>query len=74
MNSTREQGRVLMTADWVVGHENGQHVLLPQGEVVFEEGEIVFVGHGFAGEVARRTRESAVSTEHSSSRHALAAA
>ena len=24
------------------------------GEVVFEDGEIVFVGHGFAGEVARR--------------------
>ncbi len=55
MNSnSREQGRVLMTADWVVGHEHGQHLLLPKGEVVFENGEIVFVGHGFSGEVARR--------------------
>ncbi|MCL3883057.1 amidohydrolase family protein [Marivita sp. GX14005] len=50
----REKGRVLMTADWVVGHENGRHVLLPGGEVVFENGRIVFVGHGFDGEIARR--------------------
>lgn len=46
--------RTLMTADWVVGHENGRHVLLPRGEVVFENGEILFVGHAFAGDVARR--------------------
>ncbi|WP_368904481.1 amidohydrolase family protein [Taklimakanibacter lacteus] len=43
-----------MTADWVVGHVDGHHVLYRQGEVVFENGEIIFVGHGFAGEVARR--------------------
>ncbi|MBY6059185.1 amidohydrolase family protein [Leisingera daeponensis] len=54
MAGTREQGRTLMTADWVVGHENGQHVLLPRGEVVFEDGAILFAGHGFEGEVARR--------------------
>lgn len=54
MGTGRETGRVLMTADWVVGHENGRHNLLPRGEVVFEDGAIVFVGHGFAGEVARR--------------------
>ena len=47
-------GRVLMTADWVVGHRDGGHVLLPKGEVVFEKGAILFVGHGFEGEVARR--------------------
>ena len=46
--------RTLMTADWVVGHENGRHLLLPRGEVVYEGGEIVFVGHDFPGEVARR--------------------
>ena len=50
----RDTGRTLITADWVVGHENGAHVLLPRGEVVFEDGEILFVGHGFAGEVANR--------------------
>lgn len=50
----RDTGRTLMTADWVVGHVDGNHVLYSQGEVVFEDGEIIFVGHGFAGEVARR--------------------
>lgn len=54
MAAMRESGRVLMTADWVVGHEEGQHVLLPRGEVVFEAGEILFVGRGFDGEVAQR--------------------
>jgi len=45
---------VLMTARWVVGHEDGHHILFHDGEVVFEGGKIVFVGHGFPGEVARR--------------------
>ena len=54
MTQKRETGRTLMTADWVVGHEAGAHVLLPCGEVVFEDGEILFVGHDFPGEVARR--------------------
>ena len=47
-------GPVLMTARWVVGHEDGRHVLLEDGEVVFEGGHILFAGHGFPGEVARR--------------------
>lgn len=50
----RNQGRTLLTADWVVGHVDGHHVLYRKGEVVFENGAIIFVGHGFAGEVARR--------------------
>lgn len=54
MSSQRETGPVMMTADWVVGHENGAHVLLQNGEVVFNDGAIVFVGHGFSGELARR--------------------
>ena len=54
MNQTNDKGRTLMTASWVVGHEDGHHVLLANGEVVFEAGEIVFVGHNFAGDVARR--------------------
>lgn len=48
------EGRVLMTARWVVGHRDGGHRLYENGEVVFAGGAIVFVGHGFAGEVARR--------------------
>lgn len=47
-------GRVLMAARWVVGHENGSHVLHEDGEVVFEGDRIVFVGHDFPGEVERR--------------------
>jgi cytosine/adenosine deaminase-related metal-dependent hydrolase len=43
-----------MTARWVVGHVDGRHVLYQDGEVVFAGGQIVFVGHDFPGEVARR--------------------
>jgi cytosine/adenosine deaminase-related metal-dependent hydrolase len=50
----RPAGRILLTARWIVGHRDGRHVLLENGELVFEDGAIVFVGHGFAGEVARR--------------------
>lgn len=50
----RPSGRTLLTASWVVGHKEGAHRLLKNGEVVFENGEILFVGHGFPGEVARR--------------------
>lgn len=50
----RPDGRTLLTASWVVGHKDGGHTLLRNGEVVFENGEILFVGHGFQGEVARR--------------------
>ena len=51
---SRPEGRTLITASWVVGHKDGSHRLLRNGEVVFENGEILFVGHGFSGEVARR--------------------
>jgi len=55
MNSaSRENGRVLMTAEWVVGHAEGKHILIPSGEVVFENGKIIFVGSDFSGHVARR--------------------
>ncbi|MDX1084562.1 amidohydrolase family protein [Sinorhizobium medicae] len=50
----RPEGRTLITASWVVGHKFGRHRLLRNGEVVFENGEILFVGHRFAGETARR--------------------
>lgn len=50
----RAAGRSLLTADWVLAHdETGPH-LLRRGEVVIEEGRIVFTGHGFDGDIARR--------------------
>jgi cytosine/adenosine deaminase-related metal-dependent hydrolase len=50
----RLDGPTLLTARWVVGHENGRHVLLENGEVVFEGERVTFVGHRYAGPVARR--------------------
>jgi cytosine/adenosine deaminase-related metal-dependent hydrolase len=50
----RVDGSVLLTARWVVGHRDGRHRLHEHGEVVFERDRIVFVGHGFTGEVAHR--------------------
>ncbi len=43
--------RTRITADWVVGHEAGQHCLIEQGEVVYQDARIIFVGHTFPGEV-----------------------
>ncbi len=50
----RPGGRTLLTARWLLGHAQGRHRLYENGEIVFEDGAVVFVGHGFAGEVARR--------------------
>jgi cytosine/adenosine deaminase-related metal-dependent hydrolase len=50
----RIDGPVLLTARWVVGHENGRHRLLERGEIVFERDRIVFVGFNYTGAVARR--------------------
>lgn len=50
----RSAGRTLLTADWVLGNRDGSHRLLRKGEVVFEDGQVLFVGHNFSGEVARR--------------------
>ena len=36
---------------WVVGNDNGRHVLIKDGEVVFEGDGILFVGGHFPGEV-----------------------
>lgn len=50
----RPPGRTLLTAAWVLGHRDGSHRLIPNGEVVIDGGEVVFVGSNFSGEVARR--------------------
>ncbi|WZB77415.1 chlorohydrolase family protein [Achromobacter insuavis] len=44
----------LLTARWVVGHENGRHCLYENGEVVFQGDRIVYVGPRYPGAVARR--------------------
>ncbi len=43
--------RTRLTADWVVGHDSGRHCLIERGEVVYEGGRIIFVGHDFPGAV-----------------------
>jgi len=50
----RPEGRILLTARWLVGHRDGRHRLYEKGEIVFEDGEVVFTGHRFPGEVAQR--------------------
>jgi cytosine/adenosine deaminase-related metal-dependent hydrolase len=52
MAARRPRGRVRLRSRWVVGHRDGRHALLRDGEVVFEDGAILFVGHDFPGEVA----------------------
>ncbi len=46
--------RRLLTARFVVGHEDGHHTLINDGEVVFEGDRLVFVGRNFPGEVESR--------------------
>jgi 5-methylthioadenosine/S-adenosylhomocysteine deaminase len=43
--------RTKIEATWIVGHDNGRHSLIRDGEVVFEGNRILHVGTGFAGEV-----------------------
>src|SRR5919107_6203722 len=54
MVALRPHGPVLLTARWVVGHDNGRHQLLERGEVVFDRDRITFVGFDFPGEVVAR--------------------
>jgi cytosine/adenosine deaminase-related metal-dependent hydrolase len=46
--------RTLIAADWLVGHEEGRHTLLKGGQIVYEGGTILFVGHDFPGQVDER--------------------
>lgn len=50
----RAEGRTLVAARHVVGHGAGGHELVENGELVWEDDRIVFVGRSFPGEVARR--------------------
>ncbi|GLS29093.1 amidohydrolase family protein [Neomesorhizobium albiziae] len=50
----RPAGRTLMTAEWLLAHRDGGHCLVPRGELVIENGDVIFAGTRFDGEVARR--------------------
>jgi cytosine/adenosine deaminase-related metal-dependent hydrolase len=43
--------RTRIKGSWVVGHRNGGHTLIKDGEVVYDGDKIVFVGRGFTGEI-----------------------
>ena len=44
--------RTRIRASWVVGHRDLGHTLIKDGEVVFENDKIIFVGRNFPGEIA----------------------
>ncbi|MDH6233059.1 cytosine/adenosine deaminase-related metal-dependent hydrolase [Mesorhizobium soli] len=50
----RPEGRTLISAAWVLGHRDGGHRLVSNGQLVIDGGEVIYVGAEFPGEVARR--------------------
>jgi cytosine/adenosine deaminase-related metal-dependent hydrolase len=45
--------RTSINGGWVVGHANGDHGLIRDGVVVYEDNKIIFVGSRFDGTVDR---------------------
>lgn len=43
--------RTLVKAGWLVAYENGSHVIIPDGELVYEGPRIIFIGRQFEGHV-----------------------
>ena len=43
--------RTKIDATWIIGHEHGEHRLLRDGVLVYEDNKIIHLGHGFDGEV-----------------------
>lgn len=50
----RPEGPTWLGARWVVGNVEGNHVLYENAGVVFEGNRILFVGHRYQGQLARR--------------------
>ncbi len=46
--------RTMLTADWLIGFDGKGHVLWPNGQIVFADDSIVFVGRDFPGDVDHR--------------------
>lgn len=51
---TRPEGRTALAARWIVGHADGCHRLIENGELVIERDRVIHAGPRFDGEVARR--------------------
>ena len=45
--------RTLIRGGWIVGYQNGQHAILPNGVVIVEDDRILHVGPRFEGQVDR---------------------
>ena len=43
--------RTKIAATWIVPHQSGKHALIREGEVVFEDAKILYVGKKFDGHV-----------------------
>lgn len=43
--------KTLVKGGWIVGYADGTHVLIPDGVVVFEDTEIIFVGQQYEGSI-----------------------
>ena len=50
----RPAGRTLLTADWLLAFRDGGHRLVPHGEMVMEDGAVIYAGFGQAGAVPGR--------------------
>ena len=50
----RPAGRTLLTADWLLGHEDGRHLYYRRGDLVIEGRHVLYAGPRLPGEVARR--------------------
>lgn len=50
----RPRGKTLLTGAWLVAHEDDTHVLIRNGELVFEGNRVLYAGRRFEGEVANR--------------------
>ncbi|MGU3575091.1 amidohydrolase family protein [Brucellaceae bacterium C25G] len=50
----RPEGRTLLRASWVLGFGDNGHELIRDGEVVIEDGKVLFIGHRFEGDVAHK--------------------
>ncbi|MEZ0168295.1 amidohydrolase family protein [Microvirga sp. TS319] len=50
----RPEGRTLMCAEWLLAYRDDSHHLVPNGELVIEQGEVIYAGPHFHGEVTQR--------------------
>lgn len=44
----------MLTARWLIAHQGGSHRILDRGELVIDDGRVIFAGFDFGGDVAER--------------------